>query len=456
MNESLNGWERLKKAFESFEPDVTGNWGAMKSKLEGSNGGAPVNDYFVRRAKAAERFAIGATAVALGMAFMISQQQDDRAVVKEEVHLVVDVSGELQRADHTISTDGVSGKAFHQSSQNLKLLVMQDANEIAELIHDGSLLKTKPMANTSNTYFVDAASDEVNKALEIATDEVESGTKGIANEIAALVAGVTKRVERNDDELSYMVGASVQEACAGTEVEFTLRGLMDQGSVLWNFGDGSFSQSDAPVHVFDDAGTYDITVSIRDHGDGTIRTRTVENMIVIRPKPEAKMDWSIATEKLDLAAVNFMDLTENASSSMWLLNENEMEGSAVDLKIPGDYNVNLVASNKFGCQDIKSEVVQLGDRHSANAPAIFSPNNDGRYDFFLPLIAHELDGDWNLVIYDSKGKIAFETNQVSRPWNGVFDTGVFAEDKGNYRWELAAENSNGNRILFSDQIKVEK
>jgi hypothetical protein len=312
------------------------------------------------------------------------------------------------------------------------------------------------MANTSNTYFVDAASDEVNKALEIATDEVESGTKGIANEIAALVAGVTKRVERNEDELSYMVGASVQEACAGTEVEFTLRGLMDQGSVLWNFGDGSFSQSDAPVHVFDDAGTYDITVSIRDHGDGTIRTRTVENMIVIRPKPEAKMDWSIATEKLDLAAVNFMDLTENASSSMWLLNENEMEGSAVDLKIPGDYNVNLVASNKFGCQDIKSEVVQLGDRHSANAPAIFSPNNDGRYDFFLPLIAHELDGDWNLVIYDSKGKIAFETNQVSRPWNGVFDTGVFAEDKGNYRWELAAENSNGNRILFSDQIKVEK
>ena len=70
--------------------------------------------------------------------------------------------------------------------------------------------------------------------------------------------------------------------------------------------------------------------------------------------------------------------------------------------------------------------------------------------------ANELDGDWNLVIYDSKGKIAFETNQVSRPWNGVFDTGVFAEDKGNYRWELAAENSNGNRILFSDQIKVEK
>ena len=40
--------------------------------------------------------------------------------------------------------------------------------------------------------------------------------------------------------------ASVQEACAGTEVTFALNGLDQEGSVLWNFGDGGFSQDVAP------------------------------------------------------------------------------------------------------------------------------------------------------------------------------------------------------------------
>jgi hypothetical protein len=210
------------------------------------------------------------------------------------------------------------------------------------------------------------------------------------------------------------------------------------------------------MHVFDDAGTYDITVSIRDHGDGTIRTRTVENMIVIRPKPEAKMDWTIEVTQPEMAFVNLSDLTENASSSMWLLRENEIKDSSVDLAIPGDYNVNLVASNKFGCQDVKSEVVQLGDRQSARAPAVFSPDNDGRYDFFLPLITHELEGEWVMTIFDSDNQPAFITNRVSQPWEGVFEDGTLARNKVAYRWELLAESLSGNKMLFSDQIKVEK
>ena len=52
-----------------------------------------------------------------------------------------------------------------------------------------------------------------------------------------------------------------------------------------------------PTHIYDDAGSYDITVSVRAPGDGMIRTRTVENMIVVRPKPEAAMDWEFLTQR---------------------------------------------------------------------------------------------------------------------------------------------------------------
>jgi hypothetical protein len=324
----------------------------------------------------------------------------------------------------------------------------------------------------SNAFFVDAETGIENSAIEESLAKsnvarVEANSLGNVKEgdysqefssASEAKANPREKILPTDSPgmIDYLPAVSVQEACAGTEVEFALRGFTDQGSVLWNFGDGSFSQSDAPIHVFNDAGTYDITVSIRDHGDGTIRTRTVENMIVIRPKPEAKMDWAIEIAQLEMASVELSDLTENASSSAWLLREKEITNSTVDLSIPGDYNVNLVASNKFGCQDVKSEVVKLGDRQSANAAAVFSPNDDGRYDLFLPLITHELEGEWVLTIFDGENQPAFTTNRVSKPWNGVFDNGALAINKVSYRWELLAETLSGKKMFFSDQIKVEK
>jgi hypothetical protein len=473
MNENLNNWERLKKAFEGFEPDVSGNWEAMKPKLDALTGeGLGLNDYFVRRARISERLAMAATAVAIGMGFWVSQEHEEKMIGQEFVVIKVDSASDGQAVENAVTEMRNNAELREQPWSNLKVLVTNDVIKMPLTDAKGELIFPGQVAHTSTTFFVDAEApdgNDMNTTSIVQSNGLGTPSSTISNLKVAVLPELSssasdaydskpaeKSRKNKSESLGYMPAVSVQEACAGTEVEFTLRGFTDQGSVLWTFGDGSFSQAEAPRHVFDAAGTYDITVSIRDHGDGTIRTRTVENMIVIRPKPEAKMDWSIATEKLDLAAVNFMDLTENASSSMWLLNENEMEGSAVDLKIPGDYNVNLVASNKFGCQDVKSEVVQLGDRHSANAPAMFSPNNDGRYDFFLPLIAHELDGDWHLTIYDEDNRPAFSTSDISRPWNGVFNDGTLAMNSASCRWELMAENADGRKMLFSGLVKVEK
>ncbi|MBV41915.1 MAG: hypothetical protein CL834_02665 [Crocinitomicaceae bacterium] len=473
MNENLNSWERLKKAFESFEPEVTGNWDAMKSKLDALTGeGSGLNDYFVRRARIAERLAMAATAVAIGMGFWVSQQHEEKIIGQEIVVIKVDSASDGQAVANAVTEMRNNAELREEPWSNLKVLVTNDVIEMPTTDVKGELIFPGQVAHTSTTFFVDAEApdgNDMNTTSKAQSNGLGTPGSAISNDKVATLPELSssasdaydsKRVEKSrkdkSESLGYTPAVSVQEACAGTEVEFTLRGFTDQGSVLWNFGDGSFSQAEAPMHVFDDAGTYDITVSIRDHGDGTIRTRTVENMIVIRPKPEAKMDWTIEVIQPEMAFVNLSDLTENASSSMWLLRENEIKDSSVDLPIPGDYNVNLVASNKFGCQDVKSEVVKLGDRQSANAPAVFSPDNDGRYDFFLPLIAHELDGEWIMTVFDEDNQPAFITNRASQPWGGVFEDGTLARNKVAYRWELLAESLSGKKVLFSDQIKVEK
>lgn len=473
MNENLNSWERLRKAFESFEPDVTGNWEGMKSRLDvATGGGSGLNDYFIRRAKIAERFAVAASAVAIAMGFWVSQQHEDDLIAQEIVVIKMDQSLDGQVVSNVVADIRNTSAPIAHPWEDLKVFVAQEPSQTSISKLEDEQEPQAAVPSISNAFFVDAETGIENSAIEESLAKsnvarVEANSLGNVKEgdysqefssASEAKANPREKILPTDSPgmIDYLPAVSVQEACAGTEVEFALRGFTDQGSVLWNFGDGSFSQSDAPIHVFNDAGTYDITVSIRDHGDGTIRTRTVENMIVIRPKPEAKMDWAIEIAQLEMASVELSDLTENASSSAWLLREKEITNSTVDLSIPGDYNVNLVASNKFGCQDVKSEVVKLGDRQSANAAAVFSPNDDGRYDLFLPLITHELEGEWVLTIFDGENQPAFTTNRVSKPWNGVFDNGALAINKVSYRWELLAETLSGKKMFFSDQIKVEK
>jgi hypothetical protein len=473
MNEGLNGWERMKNAFEGFEPDVTAHWEGMRSKLiKAQNSGSSQSDYFARRAKIAERFALGATAVAAGLVVWLVQTSNIDIPVQDET-----MTAELiLSSDHQAINEGPALQLDHAGLVNkANNLEMMDSN------HDGLLqtnlsedigLQSSFMAKTSKVFFVDAQTtlseskdlEEVSGSPEDELMSSRSARKNVVNE--SMISKEQSRQEETDltssasivtDESDrFTLDASVQEACAGTEVSFALRGLTDEGSVLWNFGDGSFSQEDAPMHVFDDAGTYDITVSIRDHTDGTIRTRKVENMIVVRPKPDAKMDWSLACDDVNFVDVRLFDQTENASSSTWLLGEKGMKGSEVSLSVPGVYNVNLVASNTFGCQDVKSETIHLGDRMDANAPGVFSPNNDGRYDEFLPLVIHECDGDWNLTVYDDKDQVGFQSNHATRPWDGSFENGLFAVPNSSYRWELNVIDSNGKMRLFSDQVKVEK
>jgi hypothetical protein len=256
------------------------------------------------------------------------------------------------------------------------------------------------------------------------------------------------------DEALAAMSASVQEACAGTEVSFALNGLDQEGSVLWNFGDGGFSQEVAPTHIYDDAGSYDITVSVRAPGDGIIRTRTVENMIVVRPKPAAKMDWEFFDASAAKARVHLINETEDASSSAWLLEQKGLKEAEALLEIPGEYRVNLVASNKFGCQDVAVENIRLGSRKDAIAPALFSPDGDGRYDTFMPLMVMDYDGAWTMSIWDGDRQV-FETSDVRNPWKGQLDGGGRAEVGQKYTWKLETTTPTGDKHLFVDEVLID-
>ena len=307
-----------------------------------------------------------------------------------------------------------------------------------------------PSINTSSTY-TETPKGQPKASVEQSNQPQHfMGVTEAGEEEEALVLSPEAKL---DAALAAMT-ASAQEACAGTEVTFALNGLDQEGSVLWNFGDGGFSQEVAPTHIYDDAGSYDITVSVRAPGDGMIRTRTVENMIVVRPKPEAAMDWEFFDATSNRARVHFINETEDASSSTWLLEQEGLTEAQAVLDVPGDYHVNLVASNKFGCQDIAVQDIHLGSRKEAIAPALFSPDGDGRYDTFMPLMLMDFKGKWELTIWDGDEQV-FESSKTRRPWKGELANGGAAEVGKKYTWKLVAETPAGEKHLFVDEVLID-
>ena len=449
MSENLNWLDQLKRSFQGFEPDVTGDWKRMEQNLDALNAGS--TNEMARRMRNAQRIAVGATAIAAGMALWVIAP-----TILEEEHA---------RGSGLATTQEVIANETNASD------AATSAQSLFSPAGDATDVFPSEGARTSNTFVIDLPSltvkaDAPTEMSSSTRTEAPEGRLSVSTEQSSQPQDVTAVAKAEGQEDLFLsteakldaaleaMTASVQEACAGTEVTFALNGLDQEGSVLWNFGDGGFSQEVAPTHIYDDAGSYDITVSVRAPGDGMIRTRTVENMIVVRPKPEAAMNWEFFDANSNRARVHLINETEDASSSTWLLEQEGLTEAQAMLEIPGDYHVNLVASNKFGCQDIAVQSIHLGSRKEAIAPALFSPDGDGRYDTFMPLMLMDFKGKWELTIWDGDEQV-FESSKTRRPWKGELANGGAAEVGKKYTWKLVAETPAGEKHLFVDEVLID-
>ena len=500
MNGNLNWTERLRELLEGYEPNVRGDWNALQTKLDAGSRASMESD-LVRRVRSAQRIAIGATAVAASLVIWtvapvvwheevvqpLAEVNGEAGVGLNEASAPVPSSTTVDEASHPI-TKNANEPLFSRKSNPLtgRLIGKSNWQDVANWKMDPSLMHSGQAsfssgaqtsgARTSTVFVVDLPSKLSGNAGKpmphskvLASHSTERGAPAGNQPSAAS----NKRQSRNaadalggsgstsnspfspemEDEMAGF-DVSVQEACAGTSVSFALNGLNNQGSVLWNFGDGGFSQDLSPTHVYENPGTYDITVSVRAPGDGTIRTRTVENMIVVRPKPEAKMRWSFLEANPNRSKVKLIDETQNSCSSTWLVEQEDVLSSEAILAIPGEYHVNLVASNSFGCQDVAVEKIRLGSRKEAIAPALFSPNGDGRYDTFIPLMLMDFEGTWTLTVWDGNERV-FQSFNARDAWDGKLSNGQVAKIGKRYLWRLETVTPKGERHLYVDEVLID-
>lgn len=435
--------QHLRQMFDGFTPNVPlGKFESVQSELDNLD----VQSELVRQTQVARRLAIGATVVAIGALGWTAVRMLE---VPEQVALGAEAG--VAKEMVMVQPDGFESTRVEGDRGTFE--------------YDGT--KETAIARTTTSVHIEdkfepaaSASNDANGALETTMDKAEMGSGGgakasdeIKNESEAIVA--SEAVEERDALAG--LASSVQEACEGTEVSFTLgKGDFD-GSVLWNFGDGNFSNESRPTHVFESPGTYDITISLRSRDNGMIRTKTVENMIVVRPKPDAELNWTAVLDPNgDGLLVKYVDETVGSSSSTWLVDGHGLERGEQHFHRSSKHAVHLVASNAYGCQDSQERIVEVGGRYEAKAPGLFSPNGDGRYDEFLPSIVSEVYGDWKLEIFDANGRVVFETSDETRPWDGGLNAGRKASPGAEFKWILTVYPKHRLPTFFFDTVRIER
>jgi hypothetical protein len=405
--------DKIRETLEGHEPEVNPRWDKMKDRLAAA---AAIGAIGVDAAgsKIATQLSIGAAVVIGAVTLWVAQQiilPEDEVIETTLLEEVVDLLGvDILSDDET---------EFNET----------EALEIIEAETSAS------EANSPNV-----PSKPVTTSEQPSVD-VSEAVSGIETPVADL------------EELP--ISASVKTSCVGAQVEFAVEGSDVSKSYLWNFGDGSFSSDANPLHTYDMPGVFDVTLSVRSPGE-SIKTRTIENLIAINPQPKAVMSWRfprIITG--NTLQAEFVDKTTDTNSATWIV-DGEVSSSKPILKIPGKYNVNLIASNQFGCQDHVSRAVLVGDRHLLNAPARFSPNEDGRYDTFMPFDLKELSDKWELVIADLEGQEIYSSTSFDKPWKGNLPGGVMAPNSQMYFWTVICTDFLGNQRVYSDKVTVER
>lgn len=300
-------------------------------------------------------------------------------------------------------------------------------------------------ATTSNILSENPTDDSATNTADQTSDATQDDT---AENGANILDG--EKVDLSSlrpDEVAF--GSSIREGCEGIEVVFDLMTEEIDGSYLWNFGDGHFSSAQKPKHVYSKSGTYTISLSITSRTDGLIRSKTVEDMIVINPKPEADFEYEFIHQVTNVPTVKFTNKSDEAQECEWSFGNGEASteiNPEMQYVQEGKHSVKLTAVNEFGCSDVKYKYISIDDDYELLAPESFAPGKATGAKYFMPEALKLNNFDFKLTIYDEMQPI-FESTSKRKGWNGMMPDSTLAKS-GDYPWVVIIYNNKGEEEQY--------
>jgi PKD repeat protein len=261
--------------------------------------------------------------------------------------------------------------------------------------------------------------------------------------------------------LSYFKCSS-NEGCVPLSASFN---NLSQNAVryFWNFGDGGSSELKNPSYIFDEPGTWFVSLTaFSPANDISIFTDSIK----VNPLPEARFSMDIQGLPGEGQPVYFYNYSRGAESYLW----NFGDGTTSTLKEPDHYfskkaqtDIKLQAFSAAGCID--STILKDAFKEGEPAfifPTAFSPNTtgpqSGQYsrkspdnDIFYPFVEEEPE-EYQLKIFNRNGILIFESADIHIGWDGYYHEELMAQ--GVYVWKARAKFADGKSVVKMGDVTL--
>ena len=243
-------------------------------------------------------------------------------------------------------------------------------------------------------------------------------------------------------------GLPVANFTANLTVKFIDMSTDSPDTWKWNFGDGSTSTEQNPVHTFRGEGTYRVTlVATNAGGSSDVRSMDITVKSILTP-PVANFAAD-KTEGTTPLTVNFTDKSTNSPTG-WKWNFGDSQTSAVQnpehiFSGEGTYTVTLVATNGDGSSDAKSMNIKVNRVPTPPVANFAADKTEGT----TPLTVKFTDTSTNSP---TGWKWNFGDSQTSAVQNPEH---IFSGE-GIYTVTLVATNGDGSSDAKSMNIKVNR
>ena len=210
----------------------------------------------------------------------------------------------------------------------------------------------------------------------------------------------------------------IYDTCSAT-IEFfnSTTGVL---SYYWDFGDSIYSNLANPIHQYIGHGSYQVSMISSNQCDTIYTNIQIEIPELIPSVPLFSYNFNSCSR-----IVTFNNESIGAESSLW----NFMDGSISEEVSPshnymnyGTYEVLLITGNEFGCKDsnIKPVTISQGVLGEPFVPNCFTPNGDNLNETFN-IVNENSCLNYEMQIYNRWGQLIFQTNSLSKSWNGKYN-----------------------------------
>jgi gliding motility-associated-like protein len=229
-----------------------------------------------------------------------------------------------------------------------------------------------------------------------------------------------------------------QSGCVPQVVAFT---DSSQGALFyqWQFGDGSVSSQQSPVHVYSQPGVYSVTLTVTS-ANGCTNTQIQNAIINVYPYPDANIVSDNYSASEMEPTIYFSDYSSGSASCYFTFGDGDtLQGcgfSHLGHTYPGagTYCGIMQTVTQYGCKDSANICVEITPEWTFYVPNAFTPDANGTNDYFNGKGTNIIE--YEMMIFDRWGEMIFKTNSLDRGWDGRYKGNVAQIDVYVYKIKL--------------------